>query len=79
MVRLQLLGKLKKSTSSWTRTGDLPACSTVPQPATLPRGRIRYVGKWDLCTQALSGTTWTYDVPIGKVLHFIRSVRLTKG
>jgi hypothetical protein len=37
IVRLEGLGKLKKSTSSWTRTGDLPACSIVPQPTTLPR------------------------------------------
>jgi hypothetical protein len=36
-VRLEGLGKLKKSTSSRTRTGDLPACSTVPQTTTLPR------------------------------------------
>jgi hypothetical protein len=35
IVRLEGLGKLKKrSTSSRTRTGDLPACSTVPQQAT---------------------------------------------
>jgi hypothetical protein len=32
MVRLEGLGKLKKSTSSGIRTGDLPACSIVPQP-----------------------------------------------
>jgi hypothetical protein len=30
IVRLEGLGKLKKSTSSGTRTGDLPACSIVP-------------------------------------------------
>jgi hypothetical protein len=36
-VRLEGLGKLKKSTSSGTRTGDHPACSIVPQPTTLPR------------------------------------------
>jgi hypothetical protein len=35
-VRLEGLGKMKKFTSSGTRTGDLPACSIVPQPATLP-------------------------------------------
>jgi hypothetical protein len=35
IVRLEGLGKLKKSTSSGTRTGDLPACSIVPQPTTL--------------------------------------------
>jgi hypothetical protein len=37
IVRLEGLGKLKISTSSGTRTGDLPACSIVPQPTTLPR------------------------------------------
>jgi hypothetical protein len=37
IVRLEGLDKLKKSTSSGNRTGDLPACSTVPQPTTLPR------------------------------------------
>jgi hypothetical protein len=31
------LGNLQKSTSSGTRTGDLPACSIVPQLTTLPR------------------------------------------
>jgi hypothetical protein len=36
-VRLEGLGKLKKSTSSGTRTGDLPAYSVAPQPTTLPR------------------------------------------
>jgi hypothetical protein len=36
-VRLDLLGKLKESTSSETRTGDLPTCSIVPQPTALPR------------------------------------------
>jgi hypothetical protein len=34
-VRLEGLGKLKKSTSSGTRTADLPACSIVPQSTTL--------------------------------------------
>jgi hypothetical protein len=31
MERLERLGKLKKSTSSGTRTGHLPACSIMPQ------------------------------------------------
>jgi hypothetical protein len=35
IVRLEGLDKLKKSTSSGTRTGNLPACSTVPQQTTL--------------------------------------------
>jgi hypothetical protein len=34
-VRLEGLCTLKKSTSSGTRTSDLPACNIVPQPATL--------------------------------------------
>jgi hypothetical protein len=37
IVQLERLGKLKKSTSSGTRTGDLPACSLVLHPTTLPR------------------------------------------
>jgi hypothetical protein len=37
------LGKLKKSTSLGTRTGDLPACGIVPQPITLLRAPINYI------------------------------------
>jgi hypothetical protein len=41
IVRLEGLGKLKKkSILSGTRTGDLLACSIVPQPTTLPRAPI---------------------------------------
>jgi hypothetical protein len=36
IVQLEELGKLKKSTSSGIRSRDLPACSIVPQPTTLP-------------------------------------------
>jgi hypothetical protein len=36
-VRLEGLGKLKKNPLIGTRTCDLPACSIVPQPTTLPR------------------------------------------
>jgi hypothetical protein len=35
-VRLEELGKLKKIHLIGTRIRDLPACSTVPQPTTLP-------------------------------------------
>jgi hypothetical protein len=41
IVRLEGLGKLKKSTSSGTCTGDLPACSIVPEPTALPRAPLR--------------------------------------
>jgi hypothetical protein len=37
IVRLEELGKLKKSTLFGIRTGDLPACSIVTQPTALPR------------------------------------------
>jgi hypothetical protein len=40
-VRLEALGKLKKSTSSGTRTSDLPACSILPRA----EERERQVGK----------------------------------
>jgi hypothetical protein len=43
IVRLEGLGKLKKSTSSRTRMIDLPACSMVPQPTTLPRAPFVYL------------------------------------
>jgi hypothetical protein len=37
MLRLEELGKLKKSNDIiGNQTGDLPACSIVPQPTTLP-------------------------------------------
>jgi hypothetical protein len=39
-VRLEGLGQLKKSTSSGSRTCDLPACRIVPQPTTLPRAHL---------------------------------------
>jgi hypothetical protein len=35
-VRLEGLGKLKKSSDIENRSRDIPACSTVPQPTTLP-------------------------------------------
>jgi hypothetical protein len=43
IVRLEGLGKLKKYTPSWTQTGDLPACSIVPQPTTLPRAPTKTI------------------------------------
>jgi hypothetical protein len=40
-MRLEGLGKLKKSNDLiGIRTRDLPACSVVPQPTTLPRAPI---------------------------------------
>jgi hypothetical protein len=37
IVRLEGLGQLKKVHLMGTRTRDLPVCSIVPQPTTLPR------------------------------------------
>jgi hypothetical protein len=55
IVRLEGLGQLKISTSSGTRTGDLPACSIVPQPTTLPRAPIRFspVGYYEVYNLSL--------------------------
>jgi hypothetical protein len=36
------LGILKKSTSSGTRTSDIPACNIVPQPTALPRDTLQH-------------------------------------
>jgi hypothetical protein len=44
IVRLEELGQLKKSTSSGFETRDLPVCSIVPQPTTLPRAQMGNVG-----------------------------------
>jgi hypothetical protein len=43
IVRLEGLGQLKKIHLIGTRIRDLPACSTVPQPTTLPRAPPRRV------------------------------------
>jgi hypothetical protein len=40
IVRLEGLGQLKKIHLIETRTRDLPACTVVPQPTTLPRAPI---------------------------------------
>jgi hypothetical protein len=45
IVRLEGLGKLKKSTSFGTWTGDQLTCSIVPQPTTLPCAPIYYQRK----------------------------------
>jgi hypothetical protein len=55
IVRLEELGKLKKSTSSGTLTGDLPACSIVPQSTTLLRAT---------CNCQHTETYFTYDLGI---------------
>jgi hypothetical protein len=43
IVRLEELSKLKKTTSSGTRSGDLLHCSIVPQPSTLLRAPISFL------------------------------------
>jgi hypothetical protein len=51
-VRLEGLGQLKKSTS--TRTRELPACSIVPRPTTLPRAPDENRIRWDFRNLELS-------------------------
>jgi hypothetical protein len=42
IVRLKGLGQLKESNDfNGIRTRDLPACSVVPQPTTLPSARAK--------------------------------------
>jgi hypothetical protein len=54
IVRLEELGKLKKFHLIGTRTRDLPVCSIVPQPTTLPRtplwNKVRHEILWDYPT-----------------------------
>jgi hypothetical protein len=38
---LEGLGQLKNPVTSESKTRDLPACSIVPQPTTLPRAPVR--------------------------------------
>jgi hypothetical protein len=79
-VRLEGLGKLKKPTSSGIRTGDLPVCSIVPQPTTLPRAPRRWVDniKMDLREIGWDGVNWIdmdqdrdqWSVLVNTVLNF---------
>jgi hypothetical protein len=73
IVRLEGLGKLKKSTSSGIRTGDLPACSIVPQPTTLPRAPICSYFKELYRTAFL----WSY-CPLYLLLTTMRNTLLTR-
>jgi hypothetical protein len=61
IVRLEGLGKLKKSTLSGTRTRDLPACSIMPQPTTLPRSLLAWEpSSWpDLKKYSTELSSWT--------------------
>jgi hypothetical protein len=48
-VRLEGLGQLKKKIHLiGTRTRDLPACSIVPEPTTLPRAPQLYLYKIEI-------------------------------
>jgi hypothetical protein len=42
-VQLEGLGKLKNIDLIGTRSHDLPACSIVPQPTTVPHAAIRII------------------------------------
>jgi hypothetical protein len=53
ILRPEGLGKLKKSASSGTRTGDFSACSIVPQPTTLPRASGLWTMQWGVVDVSL--------------------------
>jgi hypothetical protein len=54
VVGLEGLGKLKKSNDLiGNRNRDLPACSIVPQPITLPRAQIKPINKENIRTAAM--------------------------
>jgi hypothetical protein len=60
-MRMEGLGKLKKTLLIGTRIRDLPACSILPQPTTLPRApsvgaRLFLLGNGSLNTFPLQGT-----------------------
>jgi hypothetical protein len=42
-VRVEGLGEFKKCSDIGSRTCDIPACSRVPQPTTLPVPHVSYV------------------------------------
>jgi hypothetical protein len=64
-VRLEELGKLKKSTSPGIRTGDLPACSIVPQSTTLPRGKEEAVAYFEALSKHIPrGTVEIHKNPV---------------
>jgi hypothetical protein len=64
IVRLEGLGKLKNSTSSGTRTGDLQAWRIVPQPTTLPRAPPPNIFK---CLYLLMYCTYRADSDVIKL------------
>jgi hypothetical protein len=74
IVRLEGLGQLKKSTSSGTRTGDLPACIIVPQPTTLPRAPrsdmmlVYYIFRYDT-SQDIWGSGGTTRIFLTSALY----------
>jgi hypothetical protein len=69
MVRLEGLGQLKKSNDLIRiRSRDLPACSIVPQPTTLPRAHVAGAIKMLKKTVTLSeiGTKYYSGQTVGK-------------
>jgi hypothetical protein len=64
-VRLEELGQLKKIHLIGTRTCDLPACSIVPQPTTLPHAPSRV---WSV---NLEGVLDNSFVPPARLGHFL--------
>jgi hypothetical protein len=73
-VRLEGLGKLKKSNDLiGNRSRDIPACSIVPQPSTLPRDPIisHVDPKLSLLYIKLSVDFSMYSINSSTFLYFI--------
>jgi hypothetical protein len=77
IVRLEELDKLKISTSSRTRTGNLPACSIAPQPTTPTRDPLKktkliiYNFLLQLLDDTCTGSSWRTEWTIkGDVQYF---------
>jgi hypothetical protein len=54
-VRIRSIKELNDP-PTWKGTHDLPACSMVPQPTTLPSVRGKSEGSWRNCAHAASAT-----------------------
>jgi hypothetical protein len=63
IVRLEGLGQLNKSTSSGTRTSDLPACMIVPEPTALPHAPYHY----PMNTEMSTGTEVSFNSDINSL------------
>jgi hypothetical protein len=62
IVRMEGVGKLKIIRLVGTRTRDIPTCSIVPQPTTLPRA------PWETAVLPSSALNWSLDLQVNHLL-----------